>query len=809
MNKRAITKVSIIILSVLVLSLGIFFVNADSHQEQDDSTIVRTATTTESCSTKTGLCNLILHSGIVNYHNGSSFIPINISINEDSINYLDTDYSAYNEKGEYSAYYKSQSSSIVSEPVRFVNNGYTITITPNSLKFLGQTNTHKKQSFLTIQDNIGVYEGQFGDGLDLRYIYENDVLKKELVINSLQELKDGIKSSPGEEDILQLKFTVKGYKVGDESNLNNLKIGEDRINFNQDLTDVSTDKKIEFLDENNNTIYYFPQPYVEDSNYGRLMLNYTYDINRFANLIIKVEVPYSWLSNNTRIFPIIVDPTIKLQTPDSENLDDSWVGKCEDNGGDPTYQYPGNENHGGDVYLIEGESGLPPPFCNEEIKYANYMKFDLTSIPEGSTINHSELYLYSYEYEISSTTNANISANKSSLYYVDYPWSEETITWTNAPCRLSASGEGDDFGYGNSSCTLIDTELELCENDAWCKRSMSSTIKQAYSAGRNNASFMFVLDTGYEPELVWSYYSKEHDVASLRPYLNITYYGAVPDTVFPLKIGTVSAGINRGLFVSGDYAYTVGTSTIFQIWNISGYGDPVFVGNYSVNGYDVEVSGDYAFVVGNASLTYLDITDPTTPTLGGAIISSTGEDSLEGARSISIEGDYAYTVSYDDGNLVAWDISSTLGPPHKDPDFLGNITDISGSYSILSATSVFVLDNYVYVVNEESVDKYFTIYDVSGHTNPVRVGSYLWSDSTFKSSVFVSGDFAYTVGYGDTAYFEVWDISAHGNPSLVGSTVYSGSDVFVSGNFAYTVSEYKDNLAIWDISANTTPIQIG
>jgi len=116
--------------------------------------------------------------------------------------------------GIYDVYYKDQSSGIVNNPVRFKSEGYTVTMTPNSLKFLGQAKTHKKQSFLNVTDNYAVYEDQFGDGIDLKYTYDYFSLRKELVINSLQELKDAIKSSPDNDDILQLKFTIKAYEVG-------------------------------------------------------------------------------------------------------------------------------------------------------------------------------------------------------------------------------------------------------------------------------------------------------------------------------------------------------------------------------------------------------------------------------------------------------------------------------------------------------------------------------------------------------------------------------------------------------------------
>lgn len=453
---------------------------------------------------------IILYSGLKNYYNGSEFVSINSTIENNSINIFNTNYNAYNEKGEYQVYYKEQSSSIVNEPVRFKTNNYTLTITPNSLKFLGQTNKHKKQSFLNIINNSGIYEGQFGDGIDLRYSYYNSILKKELIINSLQELKDSIKSTPNQDDILQLKFTIKGYEVGNESNLNNLKIGSDRINFNQDLTDVSTDQKIEFLDKNNNTIYYFPRPYIEDSNNSKMILNYTYDINRFSNLVIKVQVPYSWLSDESKVYPIIIDPSVSLDDAGGYLLDDAYTlcyagspGACDNAYGN---------NPITDDELLVGASGHPP----YNITTTTWIKFDISDI---ATLRVGNITGYNLTLRVKNLAwNVDITDVfvNHTIFLGNDTWREKNITGDNAPpinlsVNSSTKYSWDDMvleGEHDYNITEIFNENPNSDNLTLVVRAIEGEISDT---------------TGFNYQKTIIFYSKENAIEDRGAKLKIIY----------------------------------------------------------------------------------------------------------------------------------------------------------------------------------------------------------------------------------------------------------------------------------------------
>jgi len=250
--------------------------------------------------------------------------------------------------------------------------------------------------------------------------------------------------------------------------------------------------------------------------------------------------------------------------------------------------------------------------------------------------------------------------------------------------------------------------------------------------------------------------------------------------------------------------------------------DPIPVGTYtSSSGNDsldgarfVFVSGDYAYTVCymDDTLAVWNISAHGNPILVGNYTDSEGDYSLDYPISVFVSGDYAYTVSYNDHTLAVFDISA-----HGNPVPVGTYTD-SGAYSLEYAESVFVSGDYAYTIS--GYDDTLAVFDISAHGNPVPVGKYVASDGNYSldnaRSVFVSGDYAYTVSYTDHT-LAVFDISAHGNPVPVGNYADSDGDysldsatsVSVSGDYAYTVGSTDDTLAVFDISAHGNPVPVG
>ena len=200
---------------------------------------------------------------------------------------------------------------------------------------------------------------------------------------------------------------------------------------------------------------------------------------------------------------------------------------------------------------------------------------------------------------------------------------------------------------------------------------------------------------------------------------------------------------------------------------------------------DIAIKGNYAFLVDSyfhsgGGLYIVDISDPSNP--GTPIHKDTNGEAL----AISVNGNYAYIASYDDG-LAIIDISDPTNP--GTPVY----RDTNGQ-----AYDVAVNGNYAYVSDYQSG---LAIIDISDLSN---IGTPVYRDTEYALSVKIKGDYAYVA---DNEYgLAIIDISDPSNP---GTPVYRDTDgnaqgLTIDGDYAY-VSDGGPGLAIIDISDPTNP----
>ncbi|MCP4002328.1 MAG: hypothetical protein GY727_15585, partial [Gammaproteobacteria bacterium] len=159
----------------------------------------------------------------------------------------------------------------------------------------------------------------------------------------------------------------------------------------------------------------------------------------------------------------------------------------------------------------------------------------------------------------------------------------------------------------------------------------------------------------------------------------------------------------------------------------------------------ITVVGDYAYV---ASFIYdgveiLDISDPANPTHVGAIRDNAAR-ALDGAMGITVVGDYAYVASVLDNGVEILDISDPANPTH-----VGAIFD-SGPTALSWAWGITVVGDYAYVAsyNDDGVE----ILDISDPSNPTHVGSITDNATTELDgarAITVVGDYAYVTSCND------------------------------------------------------------
>jgi hypothetical protein len=246
--------------------------------------------------------------------------------------------------------------------------------------------------------------------------------------------------------------------------------------------------------------------------------------------------------------------------------------------------------------------------------------------------------------------------------------------------------------------------------------------------------------------------------------------------------------------------------------------NPTTLGNWDPNDVNimdgtrsVTVSGSYAYVVGwfSDNLTIVDISNPMNPiTVGNWDPNDT--NTMDGPYSTTVSGSYAYVAGQISDNLAIIDISNPMNPitvGNWDPNDI-NIMDW--------ATSVTVSGSYAYVTGYESDN--LVIIDISNPMNPITVGNWDPNDTNIMdiaSSVTVSGSYAYVTG-DLSKTLAIVDINNPTKPTTVGywdpndlNIMSAASSVTVSGSYAYVTGGVSDNLAIIDISNPANPVTVG
>ena len=323
MNKKAKNTIfaTITISLILFLFLTSYFVLAEEPQPEEP-TITRTAYTTKTCYPD-GHCIIYESKGQINYYNGSEYLPINKTIVSSSDPSFDHEVT----KGIYQAYFKSNPTQ--GQVVKFIANNSEITFQPMALNY--RNDLSMIQQISMIQNVVGIpsgseflYENAYGSGIDLQYKYTNRHLKENLIIDSFTDLISPAQYIiDGGNPTLDLDFVLA-------TDSNHIVI--EGVDWDKSTT-KETSNEVYIKDDEGNILYYFRKPYAYDSNLSLQSLQLLkYQFKKSANkLYIILKTPYSWLSNESRVYPVYIDPPIWTYQEDANATD------CGDNPWHPTY----------------------------------------------------------------------------------------------------------------------------------------------------------------------------------------------------------------------------------------------------------------------------------------------------------------------------------------------------------------------------------------------------------------------------------------------------------------------------------------
>ena len=417
-NKISKTTIGFILLLIVFLPIIIILISYSGTSEDGEGEVwsVQHLSETQDLLIKnnSNQRKLILYGSPENYltvvnetTNETGYKPINETIIPQSIIISGRDYTLGVEKGIYYGYFREMSSDVKDRPMAMIKDNYILTFSPvDKIQFIPHKATksgdvgNKQQSTSETEENKVTYPNQYkkigySEGFaNLTYKYLNTLIKEELVIWDKDYLNErfDLQCNEDEYNITSLVFKniVRAYKTDDEdSKTLGIYYGKDRKKFKDfgksTNDEKTTNEEVYFTDENNETVYFVPVLYAYDSNGTKIMLNKTISMTDFGNLKVEIEVPFKWL-NETAIFPVIIDPTIKLDDTSTEIL--------------------------ADIYAI----GIPTILSRAtQIKFGN-----LSQIPTTATINSAELCLYVNNCGIGGCPDNDASFER----VLDYGWEE-------------------------------------------------------------------------------------------------------------------------------------------------------------------------------------------------------------------------------------------------------------------------------------------------------------------------------------------------------------------------------------------------
>ncbi len=175
-----------------------------------------------------------------------------------------------------------------------------------------------------------------------------------------------------------------------------------------------SDKTLSIIDSNNKTVWQLPPPSIRhplthDMVYGHYDVR---QLNQSADsMTYEINLPIidAFLPNPEMGYPVTIDPTIIV--PD---------------GGESAYVLKGQPD-----WTHSSSSPILPVGLTEHDVSRSFLKFDVSSIPAGATIDGAMFGIASDE------ERASISRVK--LYRVNQDWSANAITWNNQPAVGSTS----------------------------------------------------------------------------------------------------------------------------------------------------------------------------------------------------------------------------------------------------------------------------------------------------------------------------------------------------------------------------------
>ena len=298
------------------------------------------------------------------------------------------------------------------------------------------------------------------------------------------------------------------------------------------------------------------------------------------------------------------------------------------------------------------------------------IRFNLSSLPDGATIESATLYGY---------MSSRMGDREVAAYRVTGAWSESGVTWNNAPSN------------NTQPTNVIDPGSTANVRIGW---NVTQDV-QAYVQGTPNYGWLLVFpDESIPPtEQRVQLRSREYNPAQrLWPYLNVTYStgGAAPVLttieVSPVTANLAVGGTQQFAAVAKDqddnemtgvtFAWTSGNETVGTV-NETGYFTALTAGTTTVTAAAEGVNGS-ATVTASVPACDLAITNGPLPSPGGAVF--------------ALEPNLVRMVVKNTGSEAATDIRVAIYASDVSDTVPVNVTTALTSLEAGTQTNVYVLD---------------------------------------------------------------------------------------------------------------------
>ncbi|MBM3933541.1 MAG: DNRLRE domain-containing protein [SAR202 cluster bacterium] len=240
-------------------------------------------------------------------------------------------------------------------------------------------------------------------------------------------------------------------------------------------------------------VMYMPKAFMYDS--GNNDVGHP---NRSSDVSMEIKDGYliitpnaEWLADSSRVYPLVIDPTITMQPDATSAKDTSFESDT------PTVNYHGD-------YLTV-------------FSYAGYysralVQFDLSHIPASATIDSADLSLYAFDWFVNDDVTLNVHA-------VTNPWTEAGATWQTRDGSTNWTSTGGDF-YATSSASFFS---DYPSWQGWYDFDITGLAADWVSGVRPNYGAMIKVSNESPSTNLGRMFQSSDTTSDYQPKLEITY----------------------------------------------------------------------------------------------------------------------------------------------------------------------------------------------------------------------------------------------------------------------------------------------